>query len=84
LHADAVRFRQDQREGIVGARLDRGVDIGVGVALIDATRRALAALPPDVAGSALLPDARLVLEEQPQPLIFVRTLYFYQGSQGSF
>ncbi len=84
LHARAVRFRQDQCERIVGAGLCRRVDVGIDVALIEKPRRPLTAPPPDVAGTALLPDARLVLEEQPQSLIFVCALYFSQGSQGFF
>ena len=84
LHAGRVRVGQDQRESVVGAGLDHGIDVGVDVALIDQARRALAALPPDAAGAPLLPDARFVLEIQAQALIFVRTLNFFQGSQGSF
>src|SRR5690606_1725136 len=80
----AVRIRQDQREGIVGAGLDGGVDVGGYIALIKEARRSLAALPPDMTDATLLPDARLVLEIQAKPLVFMRTLYFSQRSQGSF
>ena len=59
LHSRAVRIGQDQRERVVGAGLDHGVDIGVDVALIDEARRSLAALPPDVAGATFLADARV-------------------------
>ena len=84
LHARAVRIGQDQRESVVGAGLDRGVDVGVDIALIEQARRSLAALPPDVADAPLLPDARLVLEIQAQALVFMRTLNFFQDSPGSF
>ena len=84
LHPNAVGIRQDQRERVVGAGLDRGVDVGVDIALIEQARRSLAALPPDVADAPLLADARLVLEIEPQALVFMRMLNFFQGSQGSF
>jgi hypothetical protein len=84
LHCDPVGVGQDQRERVVGAGLDGGVDVGVDIALIEQARRSLAALPPDVADAALLPDARLVLEIEAQALVFKRTLNFFQGSPGSF
>jgi hypothetical protein len=84
LHSRAVRIRQDQRERIVGAGLDGGVDVGGYIALIQEARRPFAALPPDMADATLLPDARLVLEIQAKPLVFMRKLYFLQRSQGSF
>ena len=84
LHAHAIRVGQDQRECIVGTGLDRGVDVGVHVALIEEPRRSLAALPPDVAHAPLLADARLVLEIQAQSLVFIRALNFFQDFPGSF
>jgi hypothetical protein len=84
LHARRVGVRQDQREIVVGARLDGGVDVGVGVALVEKTSRAFAALPPDVANATFLPDAGFVLEIKAQMLIFVRTLNYFQDPQGSF
>jgi hypothetical protein len=84
LHACAVRIRQDQREGVVGAGLDGGVDVGRYIALIEEARRPLTPLPPDVADAPLLSDPRLVLKIEAKPLIFMRTLYFFQRSQGSF
>ena len=62
LHARRVGVRQDQHKIVVGAGLDGGVDISVGVALVEKTSRALAALPPDVADATFLPDARFVLK----------------------
>jgi hypothetical protein len=84
LHAGAIRIGQDQRERVVAAGLDGGVDVGGYVALIDEPRRPLAALPPDVADAPLLADARLVLEVEAQALVFMRALNVLQGSQGSF
>jgi hypothetical protein len=52
--------------------------------LIEEARRPLAALPPDVADASLLADSRLVLEIEAQALVSMRTLNFFQGSQGSF
>jgi hypothetical protein len=84
LLARAVRIGQDQCERIVGAGLERRVDVDNDVALTEKSRRPLAALPPDVAGAVFLSDTRLVQEEQPQSLVFACMLYFSQGSQGSF
>jgi hypothetical protein len=56
---------QHQREGIIRTRLDGGIDVGEGVALVGAAGRALAAREPAVADAALLANARLVLEHQP-------------------
>jgi len=84
LHARRIGVRQDQHEIIVGAGLDGGVDVGVGVALIEKAPRTLAALPPDVADATFLPDARFVLEIKAQTLIFTRVLKFFQRAQGSF
>jgi hypothetical protein len=84
LHASTIRIGQDQREGIVGAGLDGRVDIGIRVALIDETRRPLAAFPPDVADAALLPDACLILKIEAQAFVFIRTLNFEQDAPGSF
>jgi hypothetical protein len=53
LHCDPVGVGQDQRERVVGAGLDGGVDVGVDIALIEQARRSLAALPPDVADAPL-------------------------------
>ena len=61
-------MRHHQRERIVGTRLDGGEDVGERETLVAQARRALAPLPPDAADATLLADARLVLEEQPQPL----------------
>ena len=84
LHARRVGVRQDQHEIVIGAGLNGCIDVGVGVALVEKAPRALAALPPDVANAAFLPDARFVLEIKVQALIFVRELNVFQQTQGSF
>ena len=77
LHAGGICVGEDQRESVVGAGLDRGIDVGGYVALVAQARWALATLPPDVTDASLLSDARFVLEIQAQPLIFVRTLNYF-------
>jgi hypothetical protein len=59
-------------------------DIGENEPLIAKPRRALAGLPPDMANAALLAGARLVLEEQADALIFVRTLNVFQQLRSPF
>jgi hypothetical protein len=68
LHRLGVHVGQDQREGVVGAGLDRGEDVGEREALVGDAAWAFAALPPDMAGAAFLADPRLVLEEDADAL----------------
>ncbi len=84
LHRLGIGPRHHQSEGVVGAGLDGGEDVGEREALVGKAWRALAPRPPDVADAALLADARLILEEQPNPLAFMRTLKFSQDLRGSF
>ena len=84
LHGFGRHFGHDKREGVVGPRLDGGEDVGEREALVAKTRRTLAAFPPDVARPSLLPDAGLVLEEEADALVFMRTLYFSEQRWGSF
>ena len=74
----------DERKGVVGSRLDGCEDVGEREALVAKARRTLASPPPDVARAPLLPDAGLVLEEEADALVFMRTLYFSQQRRGSF
>ena len=84
LHRLGIHVRHDEREGVVGAGLDGCEDVGEREALVAEPRRALAAPPPDVAGAPLLADARLVLEEEADALVFMRTLKFSEQRRGSF
>jgi hypothetical protein len=84
LHGFGRHFGHDKREGVVGPRLDGREDVGEREALVGETRRALAARPPDVADAALLADARLVLEEQPDALAFMCIGNLCQLLPGSF
>ena len=84
LHRLSVGVRQHQREGVVGAGLDRREDVGKREALVAQAWRAVAALPPDAAHAPLLADAGLVLEEQAQALAFMRMLKFFEELRGSF
>jgi hypothetical protein len=84
LHRRGVSVRQHQCEGIVGAGLDGCEDVGEREALVAQARGPLAALPPDAADAALLADARLVLEEQAQALVFMCICNFPEQFRGSF
>lgn len=84
LHRRRIGIGHRQREGIVGARLNGGEDIGEGEAPVAEPRRPLAALPPDMANAAFLADARLVLKEQAKALTFVRTLNSFQQRRSPF
>ena len=84
LHRLGIHVRHDEREGFVGSRLDGCEDVGEREALIAESRRTLTSPPPDVARAPLLPDAGLVLEEEADALVFMRTLYFSEQRWGSF
>jgi hypothetical protein len=84
LHRIGIDVRHDERKGVVGSRLDGCEDVGEREALIAEPRRTLASPPPDMARAPLLPDAGLVLEEEADALVFMRTLYFSEQRWGSF
>jgi hypothetical protein len=84
LHRLGIHVRHDERKGVVGSWLDGCEDVGEREALIAQPRRTLASPPPDVARAPLLPDAGLVLEEEADALVFMRTLYFSEQRWGSF
>jgi len=64
LHGVGRDFGQDEREGVIRARLNGAVDIGKGIALIASSRRPLAPRKPAVTDAPLLTDARFILEKQ--------------------
>jgi hypothetical protein len=84
LHRLGIHVRQDQSERVISSRLDGRKDIGKREALVAQARRALAALPPDVARPSFLSDARLVLKKQADTLAFMRMLNFSEKCWGSF
>jgi hypothetical protein len=84
LHRPGIGVRQHEGEGIVGAGLHRREDIGEGETPVAQAWRPLPSLPPDTAHATLLADAGLVLEEQAQALVLMRTLKFFQELRGSF
>ena len=84
LHRRRVGIGHHQREGVVGAGLYGGEDIGEGEAPVAKPWRPLPALPPDMADAALLADARFVLEEQAQALAFMTYTDGSQQRWGSF
>jgi hypothetical protein len=71
LHRLGVGIKHDEGKAVVGAGLNASKDVGECEALVAEPRWALAALPPDMAGPTLLADARLVLEEQSDALVFM-------------
>jgi hypothetical protein len=82
--AGLIEHHRDVLVIAVGSRLDGCADVGEREALIAEPRRTLASPPPDVARAPLLPDAGLVLEEEADALVFMRTLYFSEQRWGSF
>ena len=84
LHRVCVGVGQHQGEGIVAARLHGREDVGEGEALVAKPWRALAPLPPNVAGAPILADARFILEEQADALVFMRILNVSEQCRGSF
>lgn len=74
LHGGGVHFGHDEREGSIGAGLNACENIGECETIVGDARRPLSARPPHTARPSLLSDARFVLEEQPQTLVFMRTL----------
>ena len=84
LHRLGIHVRHDEREGVVGSWLHGREDVGEREALVAQSRRTLASPAPDVARAPLLPDAGLVLEEEADALVFMRTLYFSEQRWGSF
>jgi hypothetical protein len=83
LHRLRIRIRHDEGKAVDCARLCGREDVGEREALAAKTRRALAALPPDVIGPPLLSDARPVLDEQADALVSMRSLNSAQQSRGS-
>jgi hypothetical protein len=84
LHRHSISIRHHQRKGVIRAGFDGGEDIGEGEALVAESRRALPALPPDMADPALLADTRLVLKEQADALVFITCTDGFQQLRGSF
>jgi len=71
LHCRRIGVGHHQRKGIIRARLHGSKDVGKGEALVAKPWRAASPLPPDMADAAFLANARLVLEKQPEALVFM-------------
>jgi hypothetical protein len=71
LHRLGVGVGHDEGEAVIGGGIDASKDVGEREALVAEARWALAALPPDMAGPALLANPRRVLEEQADALAFM-------------
>ncbi len=61
LHRRRADLGDDQRQGLVGAGADGGVEPGGSVAVVDDALGAETALVPDPGAAALLADPRLIL-----------------------
>ena len=64
LHGVGRDFRQDEREGVIRARLHRAVNIGEGVALIAPPWRPPAPREPAMTDAPFLANARFILEKE--------------------
>jgi len=64
LHGVGRDFGQDEREGVICARLYGAIDIGEGIALIASPWRPLAPREPAVTNASFLTNARFILEKQ--------------------
>lgn len=84
LHRPRRHLGQNQREGVVRSRFAGGKEVGEGEAIVGKARRALAFRVPAVADAALLPDARLILEDDAQALAFMCSGNRSQQLRGSF
>jgi hypothetical protein len=65
LHGVGRDLGQEQREGVIRARLDGAVDIREGIALIASPGRSLTSCEPAMTDATLLPDAGFILEKEP-------------------
>jgi hypothetical protein len=79
LHGIGRDLGQDEREGVIRARLNGAVDIGKGVALIASPRRPLAPCEPAVTDAPLLADARFILEKETDFLALAGLAYLFQA-----
>ena len=69
LHGVGRDLGQDEREGVIRARLNGAVDIGEGIALIASPRRPLAPREPAVTDAPLLANAGFILEKETDFLV---------------
>ena len=79
LHGVGRDLGQDEREGVIRARLNGAVDIGKGVALIASPRRPLAPREPAVTDAPLLTDARFILKKETDFLALAGFAYLFQA-----
>ena len=69
LHSVGRDLGQDEREGVICARLDGAVDVGEGIALIATPRRPLTPREPAVTDAPFLANARFILKKQTDFLV---------------
>ena len=79
LHGVGRDFRQDEREGVICARLYGAVDIGEGVALIASPRRPPAPREPAVTDAPFLANACFILEKETDFLVRMGLANLFQA-----
>jgi hypothetical protein len=79
LHGIGRDLGQDEREGVIRARLNGAVDIGEGGALIASLRRPLAPREPAVTDAPFLTDARSILKKETDFLALAGFAYLLQA-----
>ena len=79
LHGVGRDLGQDERKGVIRARLDGAIDIGEGVALIASPRRPLAPREPAVTDAPFLANARFILEKETDFLVRMGLANLFQA-----
>ena len=79
LHGVGGDCRQNEREGVIRARLHGAVNIGEGVALITSPRRPLAPGEPAVTDAPFLANARFILEKETDFLVRMGLANLFQA-----
>jgi hypothetical protein len=82
LHRGGVEPSEHQRHAGIALGTDRADDPGRAVPEVAPSARSMAALPPDVASAAGLPDPRLVLAPDFEALDFRMGLYDLAQARG--
>ena len=79
LHGVGRDFGQDEREGVICARLYGAIDIGEGIALIASPRRPFAPREPAVTDASFLANAGFILEKQTDFLVWMGLANLFQA-----
>ena len=79
LHGVGRDFGQDEREGVICARLYGAINIGEGIALIASPRRPFAPREPAVTDASFLANAGFILEKQTDFLVWMGLANLFQA-----